>query len=229
MKLSSDEGRAIAFVLGLIGLAAAARVATRPKQADIPVAAALDATALQDSSEQALKVARARAKSLAADERIDVNSASSQELDRLPGVGPGLAARIVEERQRGGAFDSAADLRSVRGIGPALLAKLEPHLAFEVAGGLPRRRAANVALDGNGDGVPRDRGHVGPARSSGPIDLNRATAADLEALPGVGPALAARIVAKRDSLNGFGKIDDLKKVRGIGPATLERLRGFFRS
>ena len=61
------------------------------------------------------------------------------------------------------------------------------------------------------------------------MDLNAATAAELDALPGVGPGLAARIVAKRDSLNGFEKVEDLQKVRGIGPATLERLRPFFRS
>lgn len=46
----------------------------------------------------------------------------------------------------------------------------------------------------------------------------------MEALPGIGPALAARIVAARDSLHGFRFLDGLCGVRGVGPALIERLR-----
>lgn len=229
MKLSSDEGRAVAFVLGLIGLATAARVATRPTVTDTPPATRIDAAALEDSSEIALKAGRARSKPLGKEERIDVNLASVAELDRLPGVGPGLAARIVEERERAGAFDSAPDLRSVRGIGATLLAKLEPHLSFGVAPGLARRMPRAQVRVAENAGGPNGITDSPPAAGIDQLDLNTATAAQLDALPGVGPALAARIVAKRDSLNGFAKVDDLRKVRGIGTATLEKLRPFFRS
>jgi competence protein ComEA len=56
--------------------------------------------------------------------RIDVNRASASELALLPGIGPALAARIVEERERNGPFASLDDLVRVRGIGPAILAGL---------------------------------------------------------------------------------------------------------
>lgn len=59
---------------------------------------------------------------------------------------------------------------------------------------------------------------------SGPIDINHATEAELEALPGIGPAVAARIVAYRDSVGRFAKIEDLDAVKGIGPALLEKVR-----
>ncbi len=59
----------------------------------------------------------------------------------------------------------------------------------------------------------------------GPIDINRASADDLDSLPGVGPATAAAIVAHRDQYGPFGSVDDLADVRGIGPAKLEALRG----
>ena len=231
MKLSSDEGRAVAFMLGLIGLAVVARIATRPGATDIPAVAQIDAAALEDSSEGALKAGRARVKALGADEQIDVNSASAQELDRLPGVGPGLAARIVESRESDGAFDSAADLRAVRGVGPALLARLEPHLAFGPRAGLARRNSGLQSRTAGADtpGVRARRLRGSEQTATEPLDLNTATATQLEALPGVGPALAARIIAKRDSLNGFEKTEDLRRVRGIGPATLEKLRPFFRS
>ena len=56
------------------------------------------------------------------------------------------------------------------------------------------------------------------------VDVDRASAAELEALPGVGPALAARIVAERDSSGPFGAMDDLQaRVRGVGPALARRL------
>jgi competence protein ComEA len=58
---------------------------------------------------------------------------------------------------------------------------------------------------------------------SGPIDLDRATAAEIEALPRVGPALARRIVANRDSAGPFGNIEGLRRIRGLGPATLKLL------
>ena len=69
MKLASDEGRAVAFVLGLIALAAVARVVTRPRAADVPAAAeVVDAGALEEESEAAAKGERARARPLGADE-----------------------------------------------------------------------------------------------------------------------------------------------------------------
>jgi competence protein ComEA len=59
-----------------------------------------------------------------ADRPIDVNRASPAELETLPGIGPALAAAIVEERSRGGPFRSANDLMRVRGIGPALVRRV---------------------------------------------------------------------------------------------------------
>lgn len=57
-----------------------------------------------------------------------------------------------------------------------------------------------------------------------PIHLNTATAAHLDALPGVGPAIADRILAERRRVGRFTSVDDLLNVRGIGPKTLEKLR-----
>lgn len=56
------------------------------------------------------------------------------------------------------------------------------------------------------------------------IDLNRAGFYDLQSLPGVGPVIAERIVAYRDSGGEFEAVDDLLKIDGIGPAKLEKLK-----
>jgi competence ComEA-like helix-hairpin-helix protein len=55
------------------------------------------------------------------------------------------------------------------------------------------------------------------------VNLDTATAAEIERLPGVGPSLAKRIVANRDSAGPFGCLAALDPVRGIGPALLRRL------
>ena len=62
------------------------------------------------------------------------------------------------------------------------------------------------------------------AKSSGPIALNRASAKDLESLDGIGPVLAARIVAYRNQNGPFLTIDDLMKVSGIGAITFAHFK-----
>ncbi len=62
----------------------------------------------------------------------------------------------------------------------------------------------------------------GPARA--PIDLNRATAEELETLPGIGASKAAAIVEARDAQGGFTSLEDLEAVRGVGPALMAKLR-----
>lgn len=59
---------------------------------------------------------------------------------------------------------------------------------------------------------------------SGPVDINRASADDLTRLPGIGPVLAARIVAARDARGPFASVDDLRRVSGMGPTKLAALR-----
>ena len=70
----------------------------------------------------------------------------------------------------------------------------------------------------------------GPPRAGAPsptaqrrIDLDRASAQEIEALPRIGPALAKRIVADRDAHGPFRSLDALHRVKGVGPATLKLL------
>ncbi len=68
---------------------------------------------------------------------------------------------------------------------------------------------------------------AGPTGSAAPaqsVDLNQATLAELDALPGVGPTTAQAIVTYRDKHGPFRTVDDLTEVQGIGPTRLEHLR-----
>lgn len=156
----------------------------------------------------------ALARPLAPGERLDADRASAAELARLPRVGPALAKAIVADREARGPFGSLEGLDRVPGIGPALLAAVGAHVTF---GGGP---AAAV--------VVRAEGGAGEQRAGGtasPLDLNTAGAAELDRLPGIGPARAAAIVRERQAGGRFATVGDLARVPGIGPAALARLKG----
>jgi len=135
---------------------------------------------------------------------VDPNRATAVELDRPPGIGAATAREVVAFRDSAGGFRGPQELARVRGIGEATVARLRPLLDFSVA--MP------AALSRRGLEGTRAR-----------VAVNRADEATLETLPGVGPALARRIVEAR-RLRLFGQAEDLLAVPGIGPATLERIR-----
>ena len=73
-------------------------------------------------------------------------------------------------------------------------------------------------------GTPRPLAGLERVLLGRPVDLDRATAEDLAAVPGIGPGLAAAVVRDREENGPFRTPDDLRRVRGIGPARMERAR-----
>lgn len=119
-------------------------------------------------------------------------------------------ARVHEAIEAAGGQLSAADLD---GLNLALV--LSDGQRVYVPG------AGEVDPSSVGDGAPTDGATT---VQSGPIDLNRAGASELDALPGVGPATAAAIVEERERNGPFATVDDLERVPGIGPAKLAAIR-----
>lgn len=129
--------------------------------------------------------------------RLDLNSATPQQLMQLPRVGPAMAERIVDARP----INDTDDLRRVSGMGPATLDKIKPHATAN--GGTVTYSAKPVAAH--------------------PINVNTATIAELQTLPGIGLKMAQRIIGEREK-RPFASIEELRRVSGIGPKTLEKLR-----
>jgi competence protein ComEA len=215
MTLSETRAlrHAALLVLGLGVLRVAAGSVQRP--VTMQGAATQDSSGLAvllDESRGSRDEAQRRSLPLTDGERIDPNTAGEEDLDRLPGVGPAVAGRIVRMRRDRGPFAGPQDLLSVPGVGPATLARITPHLEWATeprlgAGAGPTRSALNPVARG----VQR-------------VDLNRASREDLESLPGVGPVMAERILKLRQELGRFRTLEELRSVRGIGPATIERIR-----
>lgn len=102
------------------------------------------------------------------------------------------------------------------------------NLAREVVDGerLEVPRMGEVVADGAaGEAGTHAPGHegAGAVRADGTLDLNRAQAADLEELPGVGPVLAQRILEWRDANGPFTEVGQLRDVAGIGEKTFQSL------
>lgn len=219
MKLTADERQALAFIAGLLLLSAAVRLAALPEPLEGP-ASDFDLDAHIEATELAVAAVERRERPLAEGERLDPNTAPAAELDRLPGVGPALAERIMETRKEA-RFRSAGDLARVPGVGERTVDRLAPFLA------LPGGEGTGGSTGPGGRRAPASFTGSSPGTSPGStlLDLNRADAAALVSLPGVGPVLAERIVAYRDSAGPFLAVDSLVAVKGIGSATLDRIRG----
>jgi len=239
-ELNRAERRALRLATALVLTATAVRLGLgvgRPDSGWRPAAGASErpVTRVRAEVKEAVERARRAATPLGEGERIDPNVAPAEELQRLPGVGPATARAILRNRAREGPYRVLEDLLRVPGIGPARLARIAPHVALTARPPWPRTRRSPVRGPPGGGWAPgpahRGRGAPGgrapaggPARGSARLDLNRATAAELERLPGIGPALARRILERRAAEGRFDSVGALRKVPGVGPVRLERLR-----
>lgn len=142
--------------------------------------------------------------------RVDLNRASRAELLQLPGVGPNLAKRIEERRP----FESVDQVVEVDGVGPKTLERLRPHVRVEekTAAEPPTKTSAGKIKKSNKKTPPTE-----------PIDINQASASELQRLPNIGPKRAQAIIEERNQ-RPFQSVEDLRRIHGIGPKTLESLR-----
>ena len=132
-------------------------------------------------------------------QRIDINNAVTAEIEKLPGVGPKLAANIIAGRP----YRAVDDLDKVKGIGPKMLQKIRPYVFI-----VPMRQQAVAAA-------------AAPATlEKARININSATQKELETLPEIGPKRAEAIIKARP----FNKPDELLKIPGIKRTQMEALR-----
>jgi competence protein ComEA len=158
--------------------------------------------------------------------RIDLNRASRAELLQVPGIGPALAERIDAHRQQQ-AFQSVDDLLKVHGIGPATLQRVRNWVCVGPDPDEERSAERQSASPSNDPPAMKDgSGRMAGKKDNvlaGPLDINKATAEQLQQLSGIGPVLSQRIIDERNK-RPFKTVEELRRVSGIGPKTLERLR-----
>lgn len=179
------------------------------------LAAALLAVAVLVVGARRLATAGTASAPVAAPVPVAVEPAAATVLVHVVGAvrRPGLyrlkeGDRVADALERAGGAAGRADLAAV-------------NLAAPVADGtqvvVPARAAAAA-------GAPAAAAGGGGVAASGPVRLNAATVEELDALPGIGPVTAQKIVDWRQAHGAFRSVDDLDAVPGIGPARIEQLR-----
>lgn len=171
--------------------------------------------------------------------RIDLNHADRAQLLQLPGVGEITADRIEEYRRAHNGFRGVDELRKVRGVGPALVERLRPLVYLEPDGPAPEKSedpGPPLATEPPTNAAPKAEKPAARMPAAGkkkgdgpaqPVNVNDASADELQQLPGIGPTLSARIIQAREQ-RPFRSVDELRRVKGIGAKTLESLRPFVR-
>ena len=154
--------------------------------------------------------------------RVDLNTADAAELAELPGIGWSLAEAIIRHRP----FESMDQVTAVPGIGPVLLEQMRPHVYVSQP---TDTSALGRSSLGQAKSLTQARRHSKKPPPTESIDLNTASREELMKLPGIGPVLADRIIADRTRRGPYRAVDEIVRVRGIGPKRLEGLRPYART
>ena len=137
----------------------------------------------------------------AATATIDLNKATAEELEELPGVGPATAKKIIAGRP----YSKVDDLAKA-GVPARVITAI--------------RSKVHVGEATAAKSKAKSAGATEPKAKSEKVNLNTADSAALEDLPGIGPAHAKAIIAARP----FKSVDDLERVKGLGKARIDALK-----
>ena len=143
---------------------------------------------------------------------FDPNTASVATLQSL-GFSAKLASTLDHYRAKGGIIKSGKDLFKIWGMPPDLATRLAPYV---------RTSIKNTASK------PWATANKPAYAQAAPIDINTASVQDFEALKGIGPVLAARIVGFREKQGGFVKVQDILQVYGVKDSLLQALTPYLR-
>jgi competence protein ComEA len=167
--------------------------------------------------------------------KVNVNSANLETLQSLPGIGPALAQRIIDGRP----YHSVADLEKVNGLGPSKIDAIKDQVTFgarttstrtssrsAVSSGSEQTRETGTRVSGT---PPSPTGQsVGKLSPGQKININTASAEELDSLFGIGPVKSQAIVDYRNQNGSFGSIEDIMKVKGIKEGEFDKIKDHIR-
>jgi competence protein ComEA len=145
--------------------------------------------------------------------KVDINSATQAELEAVKGIGPVTAQKIIENRP----YKSLSDLKKA-GLSSKEITAFKSSVTAKPASAAAAPQAAKTVEPGTAKAAKGAKA-AKPAPGT-PVDLNTADQKALEALPGVGPTLAKRIMAARPIQN----LDELAKVKGMSKTKVAALK-----
>lgn len=141
-------------------------------------------------------------------EPVNINTATVDELEKVKFLSLERAQNIVAYRNEHGPFGSVDQLDDVPKFGPYTINKIRDF----------------VTVGDDGAAAPTPERLPGVFDTSVPVNINTATAAELDKLPQISPATAQNIVEHREKHGYFGAIEHLDDVPGIGPGIIDKIR-----
>ncbi|XP_006124119.2 endonuclease/exonuclease/phosphatase family domain-containing protein 1 [Pelodiscus sinensis] len=149
-------------------------------------------------------------------ERLNINSATEEELMTLPGITRPVAQSIVEYREYIGGFKKVEDLALVSGVGAARLEQVKFEICVSSKGSSAQHSPSSLRRDPGAEPP-----HLAAAAR---LNINTATPAQLMSIRGVTETMAQRIVGYRQEHGPFRSIEDLVKLDGISSSFLDKIR-----
>ncbi|NLK49972.1 MAG: competence protein ComEA [Candidatus Cloacimonetes bacterium] len=151
---------------------------------------------------------------------IDIRTATKEELILLPGIGVKRAQDIIDYRKTH-PFQNTNQIMLIKGIGIKTYEKMLPMLfVFGESAPIDKNAIkATAAPEGT-----KQSGNKGAVAQDSIVNINTANLEELCCLSGIGPVKAQAIIDYRAQHGAFSCIEDITKVKGIGPATLEKNR-----
>ncbi len=143
--------------------------------------------------------------------KVDINTASEAELQTLPGVGKSTVKKIISHRP----YASVSDLKKA-GVSAKSIQKIEPLASAGAASSRISEPAGAAPTTSRSHSANADA--TGKKASTAKVDLNTASEAELQTLPGVGKSTAKKIMSNRP----YASVSDLKKA-GVSAKTIQKI------
>jgi competence protein ComEA len=181
--------------------------------------------------------------------KVDVNSANVETLQTLPGIGPTLADRIVAGRP----YKNADDLTKVKGLSKSKVDAIQDQITFGTTKKSTTKSSkktttpetsstdssssskskssskSTTASDSSGSKTVSPTGSSSGKLAAGQtVNINTATAEQLDALPGIGPTKAQAIIDYRNEHGRFSSIEDIQNVKGIKEGEFSKIKDYIR-
>jgi competence protein ComEA len=183
--------------------------------------------------------------------RVDVNSADVKTLETLPGIGSTLADRIVAGRP----YHSVDDLAKVKGMSKSKIDAIQNKITFGTGTTTTKKSTAksskktttpetsatdtststkskssrkSTASESESKTVSPTGASTGKLAPGQTVNINTATAEQLDALPGIGPSKAQAIVDYRNEHGRFSSVEDIQNVKGIKEGEFSKIKDYIR-
>ncbi|MGM0380508.1 MAG: ComEA family DNA-binding protein [bacterium] len=142
-------------------------------------------------------------KIIAHQQKININTTNENKLQKLPGIGPSFARRIITHREINGKFTHPEDITNVTSIGSGTYNKIKDKIRTSSTPFVTNKKTSS---------------------SQDKININQADQEKLQTLPGISRSIAGDIVKHRQKHGKFNNLDELKAIKGIGRITVISLK-----